>query len=49
MMKHYMDQPPHYPQGGRIGVYIYLCDHPAGDKEVGGGEEDPKRVCVTRG
>jgi hypothetical protein len=30
-------------------IYIYLYDHPAGDKEVGGGEEDPKRVCVTRG
>ncbi len=27
----------------------YLYDHPAGDKEVGEGEEDPKRVCVTRG
>ncbi len=28
---------------------VYLYDQPAGDKEVGGGEEDPKRVCVTRG
>ena len=32
-----------------IRIYIYLYDHVAGDKEVGGGEEDPKRVCVTRG
>ena len=32
-----------------IHIYVYLYDHSAGDKEVGGGEEDTKRVCVTRG
>ncbi len=32
-----------------IHVVRYLYDHHAGDKEVGGGDEDPKRVCVTRG
>ncbi len=30
-------------------LLIYLYDHPAGDKEIGGGEEDQQRVCIARG
>ena len=32
-----------------INYMIYLYDHPAGDKEVGEGREDPKRVRITKG